>query len=128
MLCCAQVLASQPNIQADLDALEAAQEACVAAARVCAKQQPSNGSSSSSSTSAAAAAPGMVQLRHQLDKAFLAACKASEWREMTAVGLRADKDSLGPRFVLIGVCCQLHQGSPFQAGFIRTLRQGSCAL
>lgn len=91
-----QVLNSQANIQSDLDALEAAQEACVAAARDCAKQQqPSAHHTSSSSRpqqagAAGAAArtasgPGMLALRHQLDKAYLAACKANEWREMTEV-------------------------------------------
>jgi hypothetical protein len=79
-----QVVNSQSNIEADLNALEAAQEACVAAARECAKQQPLN--NSSNTKAAAAAVPGMVQLRHQLDKAYLAACKANEWREMTEVG------------------------------------------
>lgn len=83
------MLNSHSNIQADLDALEAAQEACVAAARECAKQQPLSNNSRSNrppTPAAAAAAPGMAQLRHQLDKAFLAACKANEWREMTEVG------------------------------------------
>lgn len=87
MLCHVQVLNSQSNIETDLDALEAAQEACVAAARECAKQQPL--SNSSNAKAAAAAVPGMAQLRHQLDKAFLAACRANEWREMTEVSLLA---------------------------------------
>jgi hypothetical protein len=78
------VLDSHSSIQADLDALEAAQEACAAAARECAKQQPVHNNSSSSSSSRPQA-PEMVQLRHQLDKAYLAACKANEWREMTEV-------------------------------------------
>ncbi len=78
-----QVLNSQSNIQADLDALEAAQEACVAAARDYAKQQQPLNSNSNSRLQPAAS--GMLGLRHQLDKAYLAACKANEWREMTEV-------------------------------------------
>jgi type II secretory pathway pseudopilin PulG len=83
-----QVLNSQSNIQGDLDALEAAQEACLAAARGYAKQQQQqqlNNSRPQPSAAAATVGAGMEVLRHQLDKAYLAACKANEWREMTEV-------------------------------------------
>lgn len=84
-----QVLNSQANIQSDLDALEAAQEACLAAARDYAKQQqqqsPMTSSSRAQPAAAAAGAAVTDSLRHQLDKAYLAACKANEWREMTEV-------------------------------------------
>jgi hypothetical protein len=73
------------HIEADIAALSAAQAACLAAARPFAK----NGATSSNSVSAAAAAAGdskYAGLRHELDRAYLAACKVTESREMIQVG------------------------------------------
>ncbi|KAF6261978.1 hypothetical protein COO60DRAFT_702091 [Scenedesmus sp. NREL 46B-D3] len=81
-----QVLTSARRIEADIAALSAAQAACLAAARPFAK----NGANGSSSSGFAGAAAGggdakYAGLRHELDRAYLAACKVTEWREMIQV-------------------------------------------
>jgi hypothetical protein len=83
-----QVLSSMRHIEADIAALSAAQAACLAAARPFAKNGATSSSSSSSNSVSAAAAAGdskYAGLRHELDRAYLAACKVTEWREMIQV-------------------------------------------
>lgn len=67
-------------MEADIAALSAAQAAALAAARPYVKD---NGSSSSKQE----ADPKFTTLRHELDKAYLVACKVTEWREMIQVSL-----------------------------------------
>jgi hypothetical protein len=72
------------HIEADIAALSAAQAACLAAARPFAKNGAT--SSSNSVSTAAAGDSKYAGLRHELDRAYLAACKVTEWREMIQVG------------------------------------------
>jgi hypothetical protein len=81
-----QVLSSKRHVEADIAALSAAQAACLAAARPFARNGANSSSTSSSLGPAAAAGDGKyAALRHELDRAFLAACKVTEWREMIQV-------------------------------------------
>jgi hypothetical protein len=98
--CCLQVLNSRQQLEADLAALQAAQAACLATAKPLARQcqqlqQQQDASSSSNSRGSTAAVsgagggssqqPDSSVLRRELDKAYLMACKAAEWREMVEV-------------------------------------------
>jgi hypothetical protein len=75
-----QVLDARQQVERDIQALAASQAAVLAAARPFVNT--TNTPSSSSTSSTKAASPQLKVLSHEVDKAYLVACKCTEWREM----------------------------------------------